>query len=127
MGELPFYVGLTAIYAATAMVWFVAPIASRFGRVLLGSAQYAPDAVLNAGVLEWVYGSVRSGRSMFDWMAGYPLSNSLALTENLIGWQLFYLPLRVAGVGIVASYNVLLLLSFVISGLGAAALCRRFG
>lgn len=127
MGEPLFYVILTAIYGATAVAWFVLPIASRFSRVLVGSAQYAPDAILNTGVLEWVYGSLRSSRHLFDWTAGFPLSNSLALTENLIGWQLFYFPLRALGLGIVASYNVVLLLSFVISGLTAAALCRRLG
>ncbi|HZK78384.1 MAG TPA: hypothetical protein VFC35_05700 [Gemmatimonadaceae bacterium] len=71
--------------------------------------------------------SYGSSRHVFDWTAGFPLPNSLALTENLIGWQLFYFPLRAAGLGIVASYNVLLLLSYVISGLAAAALCRRLG
>lgn len=127
MGGLLFYVALAAFYGAVACAWFVAPIASRFGRVLLGSAQYGPDAILNASVLEWVYGSIGSSRHVFDFTASFPLSNSLAITENLFGWQLFYAPLRAAGVGIVASYNVVLLLSFVISGVGAAALCRRFG
>lgn len=127
MGELLFYAGLAVFYGLVTVAWFVAPIASRFGRLLLGSAQYGPDAILNASVLEWVYGSFSSSRHVFDFPASYPLLNSLALTENLLGWQVFYFPLRTAGIGIVASYNVVLMLSFVISGIGAAALCRRFG
>ena len=127
MGGLLFYGELAVLYGLVAIAWFVTPIASRFGRVLLGSAQYGPDAILNASVLEWVYGALRTSRPVFDFTAAFPLSNSLALTENLIGWQVFYTPLRAAGVGIVASYNVLVLLSFVISGVSAAALCRRFG
>jgi hypothetical protein len=128
MGALLFYAGLAAFYGAIAFAWFAAPVVSRFSTTLLGTSQYAPDALLNAGVLEWVYGSLRSSsRSVFDWPAAFPLQNSLAVTENLIGWQLFYFPLRASGVGVVASYNVLLLVSFAISGLGAAALCRRLG
>ncbi len=128
MGELLFLTGLTVFYGLAAFAWFVGPVASRFSQTLVGSAQYSPDAILNAGVLEWVYGSLRSSsRHVFDWTAGFPLTNSLALTENLIGWQLFYFPLRVIGLGVVSSYNVVLLLSFVISGLAAAALCRQLG
>lgn len=127
MGELLFYGGLAVFYGLVTVAWFVVPIASRFGRVLLGSAQYGPDAILNASVLEWVYMGFTSSRHIFDFTAAFPLSNSLALTENLLGWQLFYAPLRAAGVGIVGSYNVLVLISFVISGVSAAALCRRFG
>ncbi|HUQ48323.1 MAG TPA: hypothetical protein VM053_08785 [Gemmatimonadaceae bacterium] len=123
-----FFVALAAFYGAIAFAWFVAPIVSRFSTTLVGTAQYAPDAMLNAGVLEWVYGSLRSSSlHVFDWTAAFPLENSLAVTENLIGWQVFYYPLRLLGLGIVSSYNVLLLLSFVISGLAAAALCMRLG
>src|SRR5205823_1305580 len=56
-----------------------------------------------------------------------PLHDSLATTENLIGWQLFYTPLRLLGCGPVAAYNTLIVVSFVLSGLGAALLARRFG
>ena len=49
------------------------------------------------------------------------------MTENFLGWQIFYLPLRLLGVGIPAAYNILVLVSLVISGVGAAILARRFG
>jgi hypothetical protein len=55
------------------------------------------------------------------------MSNGLAGTENLLGWQLFYAPLRLAGAHVATSYNVALLASFIISGIGCAALARRLG
>jgi hypothetical protein len=116
------------LYAATAAVDFVRPLARGFGDRLLGTALFAPDAILNAGILEWGYRSLwSSSRHVFEWTAGFPLHDSLAATENLIGWQLFYTPLRLLGCGPVAAYNLLILISFVLSGLGAALLARRFG
>lgn len=79
-------------------------------------------------MLEWGYVSLRSpSHHFFDWTAGFPLSNSLAATENLVGWQIFYTPLRLLGVGIPAAYNLLMLASLIISGIGAALLARRLG
>lgn len=119
---------LAALYTGVAISWFVIPIAGRFGKVFLGTAVFAPDTVLNAGILEWGYRALTSPQlRLFDWPAGFPLSNSLAATENLIGWQVLYTPLRAMGVSIAASYNILLLTSLVISAIGAALLTRRFG
>ena len=79
-------------------------------------------------MLEWGYVSLRSAsHHFFDWTAGFPLSNTLAATEDLVGWQLFYAPLRMLGVGVPAAYNLLMLGSLVISGVGAALLARRLG
>jgi hypothetical protein len=119
---------LAALYTLVAIAWLVIPIADRFGGVFLGTAIFSPDTFLNAGILEWGFRAIRSpDLRLFDWTAGFPLSNSLAVTENLLGWQLLYTPLRLAGLGIQASYNVLLLTSLVVSGIGAALLTRRFG
>jgi hypothetical protein len=60
-------------------------------------------------------------------MAGYPLTNSLAGTENLLGWQVFYTPLRASGVETVAAMNTLVCLSFVIAATGGAAFARYIG
>jgi len=119
---------MVALFAATAVLYLVIPVAGRFGRVFLGTAVFAPDAFLNAGVLEWGYVSLRSpSLHFFDWTAGFPLSNTLAATENLVGWQIFYTPLRMLGAGVPTAYNLLMLASLVISGIGAALLARRLG
>lgn len=115
-----------AFYIICALGYFVVPLTTAFGRVLVGTAVFPHDAVLNAGILEWGHRSLWSGR-LFEWTAGYPLHNMLAGTENLIGWQLFYTPLRAIGVGVVAAYNILLIGSFVASALGTALLARRLG
>lgn len=119
---------LAALYTVIAIAWLVIPIANRFGSVFLGTAIFSPDTFLNAGILEWGFRAIRSpDLRLFDWTAGFPLSNSLAVGENLIGWQLLYTPLRSMGVGIQASYNILIIASLVLSGIGAALLTRRFG
>lgn len=124
----PFWITAVLLYTAIVLADFIFPIGRRFASVLLGTAVFPYDAILNAGILEWGYRSLWSPeRRIFAWTAGFPLEDSLALTENLIGWQLFYTPLRVLGVGTVAAYNVVLVASFLVSGLGAAALARHFG
>ncbi|MGH2374005.1 MAG: hypothetical protein ACRDIC_11135 [bacterium] len=120
--------GMTMLYAATALTFFVAPIWGRFGDVLLGTSLFPHDPVANAGILEWVYRSLWSpSLTIFNWTAGFPLDNTLAGTENLLAWQLLYTPLRAMGVGIAAAYNVLIVTSFIISGIGGALLAQRFG
>jgi uncharacterized protein YqgC (DUF456 family) len=96
--------------------------------VLLGSSTFPHDSFLNAGILEWGFRSIWSPHlRFFDWTAGFPLANSLAVGENLIGWQIVYTPIRSLGVGIPAAYNVLILLSLVVSGVASAMLARRLG
>jgi hypothetical protein len=119
---------LIALYTTTVVVFFVIPVRNEFSSVLLGSAVFRHDAVLNAGILEWGYRSLWSSTlHVFDWPAGYPFANALAGTENLIGWQLFYSPMRAAGATVAASYNFALLASLVVSGIACAALARRYG
>lgn len=119
---------LAALYTSIAVSWFVIPIAGRFGKVFLGTSIFAPDTFLNAGILEWGYRALLSPQlRLFNWPAGFPLSNSLATTENLIGWQVLYTPLRAIGISIAGAYNTLLLTSLVLSAIGAALLTRRFG
>ena len=117
-----------ALYALTIVVYFVIPAGTAFSRSLIGSAVYNHDAVLNAGIMEWGYRSIWTpGLHFFDWPAGFPLANGLAGTENLAGWQLFYSPLRAGGMSVAASYNITLLSSLIVAGLGCAALARRLG
>ena len=118
----------TAIYLATAIVYFAVPIWRSFGESLLGTTLFGPDNVLNAGTLEWGYrASLSASLEVFNWPAGYPVTNTLAGTENLLGWQPFFAPARMLGLGVVASYNICVLLSLVISGLGANLFARRCG
>jgi hypothetical protein len=118
----------TAIYLATAIVYFAMPIWRSFGESLLGTTLFGPDNVLNAGTLEWGYrASLSASLEVFNWPAGYPVTNTLAGTENLLGWQPFFAPARMLGLGVVASYNICVLLSLVISGLGANLFARRCG
>jgi hypothetical protein len=106
----------------------VLPAGGAFSRILIGSAVYNHDAVLNAGILEWGYQSLWTpGVHFFDWPAGFPLKNGLAGTENLLGWQLLYSPMRAAGASVPFSYNIALLSSLVIAGTTSAGLARRLG
>ncbi|MEO7359345.1 MAG: hypothetical protein ABI120_03390, partial [Gemmatimonadaceae bacterium] len=117
-----------ALYAFTVIAYLVLPVGADFSGILIGSALFNHDAVLNAGILEWGYRSVWTpGFHVFDWPAGFPLRNGLAGTENLLGWQLIYSPMRVIGLGVPTSYNVTLLSSLVVSGTTCAALSRRLG
>lgn len=117
-----------ALFVLCALLFFVAPLTAPFGDVFVGTANFPYDAPLNAGILEWGFRSLwTSERDFFEWTAGYPLHNSLAGTENLLGWQLFYSPLRASGIGVVAGYNCLMIGSFVASAVGARLLARRLG
>lgn len=126
-----FWTAAALLFTAIAVLWFAVPLGRDFGGAILGSSMPpggADDPILNAAILEWGRRTLFShSLRVFDFPAGFPLRNTLASTENLLGWQLFYTPLRAAGMGVIASYNVLLLCSFVISGLGMARLARQLG
>jgi hypothetical protein len=127
-GELRLAALLVAAYSLVSIAYLVIPIADRWGNVLLGTSLFQADSVLTAGILEWGFRSLFSpALHVFNWTAGFPLDNSLALTENLIGWQLFYAPIRALGASVAWTYNTLLVVSLVISGVGAALFARRFG
>lgn len=118
----------TALYAATAFVYFVLPVLRDFSEVFLGTTPFPHDTVLNAGILEWDFRALFDSRlSVFEWPAGFPLTNTLAGVENLLGWEILYAPLRAVGLSVAGSYNVVWLLSFFISGVGTAILARRLG
>lgn len=126
--RIPWIASAAVLYIVTAAAYFVAPVIDRFDHILLGTTPFAYDSVLNAGILEWGFRALWDARlSLFDWTTGFPLKNTLAGTEHLVGWQLFYSPLRALGLTVAAAYNIVLLMSFVISGLGTALLARRLG
>lgn len=126
-GTPAFWLLATLLYTATALYDFVLPLGRRFGSALLVWSDFPYDNMLNAGILEWTHQCLRSSNlRIFEWTAGFPIHDSLAVTENLVGWQLLYSPLRWGGVGVVSSYNVLIVVSFIISGVAAAALALHF-
>ncbi len=126
--EKRWWILTTMTYTFTALAYFILPLGTRWRDALLGTALFAPDAILNVGILEWCYKSLRSRSfDIFNWTAGFPLDNTLANTENLIGWQVLYSPLRWVGVSTTATYNILLLSSIVLSGIGAMCLARQLG
>src|SRR5690348_9495399 len=88
-----------ALYWGLACLFFLPSLGG--SQKLLGTSQWAPDNILDAGILEWGYRALASHRSVFAWVAGYPLRESLAGTESLLGWQVFYTPFRLAGFGTV--------------------------
>ena len=119
---------LAVTLTATALAYFVWPIRAGLGHLVIGSAIFAPDAVLNIGILEWGYASIQSpDLKLFEWTAGFPMNNTLAATENLLGWQPAYFMLRSAELGPVGAYNALLVSSIPISGMTTALLARQLG
>jgi hypothetical protein len=126
--EFLFFLEAFAFYTAAVVVFFVIPLGRRWPDQLLGTWYWAPDDTVATAILEWGYRSLWStGLHFFDWVAGYPLSNSLAGNETHLGWQILYSPLRVAGVGPVAAVNVMVCASFVISGIGGVLFSRHLG
>jgi hypothetical protein len=109
-------------------MYFGAYRAPHSGHRLLGTDIWAPDNILFLSILEWGWRSLWSPHlHFFDWAAGYPLASSLCAQDNLLGWQLFYSPMRYVGLDPVTAMNLIFGLSFVISGLGAVALARHYG
>lgn len=120
-------VSVTA-YAAVIGIYFVLPLNGRFGEAMLGTALFPHDAILNAGILEWGRKALGSSSlHLFEWTAGFPLHNTLANTENLLGWQPAFALLRWAGASVTFAYNALLIGSFFVSAIGARLLAKRFG
>jgi hypothetical protein len=85
------------------------------------------DPLLNAWALGWSGHALVAGPArLFDANIFYPLPNTLAYSEHMLATALLALPLQgVTGEPLVA-YNVSLLLSFVLGGLGMYWLCLRW-
>ncbi len=123
--KVPFWLQALGLYTMALFVYLILPLGAGWGHSLLGAT---PDPIKSAAILEWgdrVLWS-RPGQ-VFDWPAAYPLENSLATAENLFGWQIFYAPFRSLGAGISAAYNITLVASFLVAGLGASLFARHIG
>jgi hypothetical protein len=84
-----------------------------------------PDGRLNAWILAWdVHALLHSPGRLFQAPIFHPLPDTLAFSENLLLPAVAASPAILAG-GPVLGYNVVLLASLVLSGLGAQLLARR--
>lgn len=118
---------VAAVYALLVFWYLIWPGRGVWSTTLVGSAVFAPDAVLNLSILEWGHRSFWStGLGVFEWPAGYPLRHSLAGTENLLGWQPLYSLLRWLGASPASAYNAIIAFSLPLAGTGVAAVSRRF-
>ena len=87
-----------------------------------------PDGHLFMWTLAWdVHAFVHQPLTIFDANIFYPLRDSLALSENLIGSAFFAAPVLWLTANPVLAVNVVSLLSCVLCGLGAYVLGRRLG
>ena len=84
-----------------------------------------PDGRLNAWILAWdVHALARDPARLFQAPIFHPLPDALAFSENLVLPAVLAAPALLLG-GPAAGYNAVLLLSLVVSGLGAQLLVRR--
>jgi hypothetical protein len=91
----------------------------------LGSACFGGDARLMIWTLAWDNHAVLNRLPLFDANIFYPATASLSYNEHLFGLSLFSLPIYATTRNPVLAYNVLWLLSFVVSGLAMHALAFR--
>ena len=106
---------------AVAMTW---PLARAPQALLHGNA----DVRGNAWAVSWVARQVvRDPLHLFDSNIYFPHTKSLAYAESLLPQGLQAVPVRAMGGSVALAYNLVLLLTFPLSGLGAALLARELG
>lgn len=104
-----------------AMTW---PLARAPHRLLHGN----PDVLGNAWTLSWFAHQLpRDPLRLFDANMFFPCTKSLAYAESLVPQGLQAIAVRALGGSNVLAYNLVLFLTFPLSGLGAALLARDIG
>jgi hypothetical protein len=83
------------------------------------------DVFGNLWALDWVSRHLLAPTRLFGANVYYPDPGSLAYTESLLAQSIVAAPLLAVGVPLVAAYNVVWLLTFPLSGLGAFLLARH--
>jgi len=84
-----------------------------------------PDGRLNVWILAWdAHALLHEPSRLFQAPIFHPLPDTLAFSENLLLPAILSAPAQLLG-GPVLGYNVVLLLSMIVSGLGAQLLVRR--
>ena len=91
-----------------------------------GTASYEGDARLIIWTLAWGNHARLSGEPFFQSNVFFPDPDSLRYNEHLFGLGLFTLPWAAAGLSPVLAYNVVWWLTFLLNGLAAFFLLRRF-
>ena len=95
--------------------WLLGPVLANANR----SLEQWGDALLQTWTLDWdIYAFRHDPLNLFNANAFYPYNNSLAFSESLVGQALLVAPLVWLTDNPVLGFNVLLLLSFVLSGWG---------
>ena len=82
------------------------------------SGRPADDALLNCWILAWTPHALTTGRPVFDTNIFHPRKNTLAYSEHMFGNLPFAGPIYLASRNPILAHNVVLLLTFVLSGLG---------
>ncbi len=104
---------------AIAFTW---PLAPNLNRAVADPG----DPLINIWILDWDwYATLHQPLSLFHANAFYPAQYSLAFSENLYGLALLLFPLRIAGVGAVAAYNIAMIAGFAFCGFAAYFLAMR--
>ncbi|MFW6198457.1 MAG: hypothetical protein ACOC5E_01400, partial [Acidobacteriota bacterium] len=119
--SVPFRLALAVTLFAALTLAFTYPVWTRPDTLLNDPF----DARLNAWILAWdAHALVDATGELFDANIFHPHDGTLAYSENLLGSALPVAPLNWAGHPILA-YNVVLLVSFVLSGIAMLLWVRR--
>ncbi|HEY0371491.1 MAG TPA: hypothetical protein VGD79_05795, partial [Thermoanaerobaculia bacterium] len=101
------------------MTW---PLAPNLARAVADPG----DPLINIWILDWDwYATLHQPLSLFHANVFHPAQYSLAYSENLYGVAMLLFPLRAAGVGPVAAYNVAMIAGIAFCGFGAYLLGFR--
>lgn len=112
--------GATATFLGITL-WLTWPLGARMTTALSGS----PDSLLNAWALAWnLHILPRAPLSLFDANIFAPRPDTLAYSEHLFGIVAVVWPVHWVTGNLVLTYNVAVLLSFVLSGVGMYLLVR---
>lgn len=107
------------VVLAVAATW---PLAPNLDRAVADPG----DPLLNVWILDWDWwATFHAPLQLFHAPAFYPAKFALAYSENLYGIALLLFPVRLAGVGPLAAYNVAMIAGFALCGFGAYVLAHR--
>jgi hypothetical protein len=115
--------GLTLVYAALAIL-FTWPLATQLGTAIVSPLDPL-DSVWR--VAEGQYQLLHHPSALLDANIFYPYRNSYLFDELLLGAVLLTLPLHLFTANPILIYNIAILGTFILSGLGMHALARHLG
>ena len=109
-------------YFLLVSIWLTWPLLPRMTTALSSS----PDSLLNAWTLGWSFHILpREPLSLFDANIFFPRPDTLAYSEHLFGITLLVWPIFAVTGSLPLAYNVAVLSSFVLSGIGMYLLVRE--